>query len=169
METRYQLRHSPVRKRLPYCLPGSTVTPDPYSRCVAKEHPSVIGARAEAAIASALARAGFDVYLPIFAAHGRVDLVYETLDGRLVRAQCKTSRRIGDVVRFSACSNTANQPRDYRGEVDVFCVYSPDLDLVYIVPVEEAPTRAGYLRLTPTRNGQSKGVRWADDYVLGPP
>lgn len=129
----------------------------------------MIGARAEAAIASALIRAGCVVYLPVFSAHGRVDLVYETPDGRMVRAQCKTSRRIGEVLRFLACSNTANRPRAYSGEVDVFCVYSPDLDLVYVVPVDEAPNRLGSLRLGPTRNGQSKGVRWADDYVLGPP
>ena len=48
-------------------------------------------------------------------------------------------------------------------------VYSPELDQVFLVPVDEAPARGGHLRLTPTRNGQAKGVRWARDYVLGTP
>jgi hypothetical protein len=130
----------------------------------------VVGARAEAAIASALTRAGYDVYVPIFAAHGRVDVLYEKTNGQLVRAQCKTARLRGDVLVFRTSSNTRNQPRDYVGEVDVICVYSPDLNLVYVVQVdEELPARGGHLRLRPSRNGQQDGVRWAEDHLLGPP
>ena len=49
--------------------------------------PSVVGARSEMAVASALQRVGIDVFVPIFAAHSRVDLVAETPDG-LQRVQC---------------------------------------------------------------------------------
>jgi hypothetical protein len=130
--------------------------------------PSTIGARAEAAVASALVRAGKPVFLPAFAAHSRIDLIYSE-GGDLVRVQCKTSRLVGEVLRFRVCSNTANVPRDYAGEIDVFGVYSPDLGNVYVVPVVEVPLRACHLRLGPTRNGQSHGIRFADDYLLGPP
>lgn len=66
--------------------------------------PSDIGARTEDAVASALVRADREVSVPVFAAHGRTDLVYD--DGiRSARVQCKTRRLLGDVVNFATCSN----------------------------------------------------------------
>ena len=127
--------------------------------------PSEVGARAELAVASALARAGKDVYLPFFCAHGRVDLVFLDATG-LYRVQCKTSRIVGEVIVFSTCSNTNDVRQDYRGDVDLFGVYSPELDRVFLVPVADAPSRACSPRLSSTRNGQAKGIRWADDYLL---
>jgi hypothetical protein len=134
----------------------------------AKIRPGEIGARAEAAVASALVRAGLAVFVPAFAAHGRVDVIYLD-DDRTVRVQCKSGRLIGDIVQFRTCSNTANRPRAYEGEVDEFGVYSPDTGLVYLVPAVGLPTRACALRLGTTRNGQSSGIRWARDFELGPP
>ena len=130
--------------------------------------PSRIGAKAELEVATALARAGKHVYLPVFAADSRVDLIYLDDDG-VCRVQCKTSRLCGDVLIFRTCSNTKNVPKDYRGEIDVFGVYSPHLSQVFIVPVGDVPSRFAYLRLRPARNGQEKGVHWARDYVLTPP
>jgi hypothetical protein len=128
--------------------------------------PSEVGARTELAVALELARAGKLVYAPLLSSHGRVDLLYEDADG-FHRVQCKSARLLNDTLFFLTCSNTRNIPRDYRGEVDVFGVYSPDLDEVFIVPVDEAPIRGCTLRLGPARNGQSKLVRWAADYRLG--
>jgi len=127
--------------------------------------PSEIGQRAELAVATALRLAGKRVYLPFFAADSRVDLVFED-EGGFHRAQVKTSVVRGGVVSFRTCSFTNKIYRDYRGEVDVIAVYSPELDQVFLVPVDEAPARGGHLRLKPTRNKQSTGVRWAEDYVL---
>lgn len=130
--------------------------------------PPVVGARAEAAVASALVRAGKAVFLPAFGAHSRVDLVYD--DGQqLVRVQCKTSRLVDGGLSFRTCSNTGQEERSYMGEADMFGVYSPDLDRVYLVPVAEMPSRKGFLRLSPAKNGQQHGVRWANDYLLGRP
>jgi hypothetical protein len=129
--------------------------------------PTEIGARAEAAVASALIRAGRPVFLPAFGLNSRTDLIYER--EALVRAQCKTARLLDQVLGFRTCSNTGNLPRAYEGEVDEFGVYSPDLNLVYLVPAVGLPTRFCSLRLAPTRNGQAKGVWWAERYVLGPP
>ncbi|MDQ6910528.1 MAG: group I intron-associated PD-(D/E)XK endonuclease, partial [Actinomycetota bacterium] len=67
---------------------------------------------------------------------------------------------------FKTCSNTRNLPKNYHGEVDFFGVYSPELDAVYLVPIDQVPERMGSLRLHPARNGQAKGLRWASDYVL---
>lgn len=64
---------------------------------MSSEPPSVIGARAELAVASALWKRGMAVYVPFFGAHSRVDLV-AVGDTGAVRVQCKTSRIIGQVV-----------------------------------------------------------------------
>src|SRR5437870_1083507 len=127
--------------------------------------PSELGAQAELAVAAALTRAGKQVYLPFFAAHARVDLIFEDELG-FHRVQCKTSRVVGDVIAFATCSNSKQVRRDYRGEVDLFGVYSPELDRVFMVPVGDVPLRLGHLRLRPARNGQAKRIRWANEYAL---
>jgi len=130
--------------------------------------PNERGARSESAVAAALVRSGAKVFLPAFGADGRVDLVYER-GGQMFRVQCKTARRSGGSLLFRTCSNPGNAPIAYYGEIDEFGVYSPDTGVVYIVPVDQAPTRACALRLEPARNGQHAGVRWADTYALGTP
>jgi hypothetical protein len=130
--------------------------------------PSEVGARAERAVAFALATAGKRVYLPLFAPHSRVDLVFEDETG-FHRVQCKTSRLNGAVVSFCTCSNTKDVRKSYQGEADLFGVYSPELDQVFLVPVADVPERACSLRLAPTRNRQAKGIRWAHDYLLAKP
>ncbi len=127
--------------------------------------PSEIGARAEAAVATALVQAGKDVLLPVYGAHRRYDLVFEDPRG-FHRVQCKTGRWLGEVIYFRASSNTNNLPESYRGQIDFFGVYCHERQAVYLVPVDHVPDVAAHLRLSPPRNGQSKGIRWASDYLL---
>jgi len=133
------------------------------------EHrPNEIGLRAELEVARACTRAGMGVFIPLFDAHGRVDLVIER-DRELFRVQCKSATmRSDDVVFFRTCSNTANTPRSYADEVDVFGVYSPHIDKVFLVPMQGLGERGCHLRLGPTLNGQQRGIRWAADYELPP-
>jgi hypothetical protein len=133
-----------------------------------RELPSTIGARAEAAVASALVRLGRTVFLPAFAAHDRVDLVYLGVE-RPVRVQCKTAGLYGGALIFKTCSYTANLPRAYTNQVDEFGVFAPQTGMVYLVPASDLPNRSCSLRLDPPRNNQQGGVRWAADYLLGPP
>jgi hypothetical protein len=130
--------------------------------------PSEIGARAEREVSYALERCGWAVYLPMFASHARVDLVALRGD-TLVRVQVKTSRVVRGAIAFRVCSNTGNVPEDYRGEVDAFGVYSPDLDRVFLVPIEVTATRMCFLRLAPAANNQVKGTRLAAEFELRPP
>jgi hypothetical protein len=131
-------------------------------------HPVDVGQRTEAAILSELVRRGYSVLLP-FGVNQRYDLVLD-LDGKFVRAQCKTGRLRNGVVFFSTKSVQSNTRRavirNYDGDADVFLAYCPATARVYCVPVEEAPTTYMYLRVKPTRNGQKHRVRWASDYEL---
>ncbi len=137
--------------------------PPPASR-----HPVDVGVRTEAVIAAELVRRGYRVLLP-FGFNQRYDLVID-VGGRFLRVQCKTGRLRGGCVLFSAQSIRSNSAktfcRDYKGEVEFFVVHCPDNDALYAIPIEQATISGGTLRVDPTGNGQSRGVRWARDYEL---
>jgi len=130
--------------------------------------PSEVGAQAEREVAYALERTGWCVYLPHLNAHSRIDLIAVRGD-ELLRIQVKTARERDGFLMFRTCSNTANVPRDYRGEIDAFGIYAPAADRVYVVPIDVTPTRMCTLRLTPVSNGQQKGIRMAADFELRRP
>jgi hypothetical protein len=56
--------------------------------------------------------------------------------------------------------------RGYEGEVDLFLVYCPGTQKVYVIAIEDATKTKGSLRVAPTANNQVCGVRWAHDYEL---
>ena len=134
-------------------------------------HPKTIGDRSTLATMLALHEAGYAVFLP-FGENTRSDLVIDDGAG-LLRVQCKTGRLRAGAVRFSTCSSYAHHSharthrRDYLGEVDRFAVYCPDTGSVYLVPIEDLPTKVeGALRIEPARNGQRRGVRLGESYEI---
>ena len=142
---------------------SSTLSPP-----VLSAHPVDIGHRSEAAIWGRLVRHGYAVLLPC-GVNQRYDLVIDDSKGFL-RVQCKTGRLKNGVIEFRTCSTRSNtrsaMSRDYVGEIDLFAVYCPENDGVYLVPSEEAPRRSMCLRVDKSRNRQSKRVRWARQYEL---
>ena len=50
----------------------------------------------------------------------------------------------------------------------LFAVLNPDDDKVYLIPVSEVGVTDVSLRLAPTLNNQTQGVRWAEFYLLKP-
>jgi hypothetical protein len=129
--------------------------------------PSEIGERTEAAVLAALVCAGKHVLLP-FGGQRRYDLAYEE-EGRLVKVQCKTGWVRNGAIEFRTHSMVRGSIRDYRTDVDLFAVYAHSLGKVYLVPVEDVPSRSrASLRLDPPRNGQRSRIRWASTYLLTP-
>jgi PD-(D/E)XK endonuclease len=131
-------------------------------------HPVDIGQRSEAAIQAELVKRGYRVLVPI-GVNQRYDLVID-MDGRFVKAQCKTARLRNGAIQFSTRSTRSTgqgvQFRSYDGEIDLFLVYSPDTDCVYGVPIEEAAEGQMSLRTEAPQNHQRRGIRWARDYLL---
>lgn len=128
-----------------------------------------MGQRSEGAILGALVRRGLSVLVP-FGVNQRYDMVID-LGGKFVRAQCKTGRLRNGVVMFSTRSVRSNTrrvvARGYEGEADVFLVYCPQTERVYVVPVETAPPGGNMcLRVEPTVNHQARRVNWARDFEL---
>lgn len=131
-----------------------------------KEHPKTIGERSEAVILARLLLRG-EVVLQPFGDNQRYDLVVDR-GGQFLRIQCKTGRIINGAVEFQSCSNAGGySKRDYLGQIEMFAVYCQSNDSVYLVPVEDAATRATRLRIDPPINNSAiSTVRWADEYVL---
>lgn len=126
-----------------------------------------VGERTEAIILAELLKAGYVVLLP-FGDNQRYDMVVE-IDGAFKRVQCKTARPKLGTLNFKTCSTYAHRgrpTRGYRGEADLFGVYSPDTGKAYLVPVDEVGEVEGTLRLEPSRNGQTRGIRMAEKYVI---
>jgi PD-(D/E)XK endonuclease len=136
-----------------------------------REHPKAIGDRSTLAIMFALQTNGFDLLVP-FGENTRYDLVID--DGaRLARVQCKTGHIENGAIFFRTCSSYAHHPnpkrrfRDYAGDVDYFGVYCRDNGGVYLVPIEDLPTRyTGSLRIEPAKNSQRRGLRMAAEYEI---
>jgi hypothetical protein len=123
----------------------------------------------EFAIATALTNAGNLVFMPLFDAPGRGDLMYESRLRQIRRVQCKTAHLADNVIHFWTCSNTGGVRQSYENDVDEFGAYCLETGDVYIVPVTDVPGRSARLRVAPTRSNQARGIRWADKYLLGRP
>jgi hypothetical protein len=135
------------------------------------EHPKEIGDRSALAAMLGLKTAGYALLVP-FGENTRYDLVIDNGE-RLARVQCKTGRLRDGAVEFAVSStyghhqNPATARRSYSGQIDYFVVYSPETAGVYLVPIEDVPTRAiARLRVVPPRNGQTRRIRPAANYEI---
>jgi hypothetical protein len=136
------------------------------------EHPKEVGEKSALAIMVALQMRGYTVLIPL-GENTRYDLVID--DGQaLARVQCKTGRLRQGAVVFATTSsynhhkNARTARRGYAGEADFFGVFCPETNGVYLVPVGEVPTRSSAsLRVQPTRNAQTRGIREAVRYEIG--
>jgi hypothetical protein len=57
-------------------------------------------------------------------------------------------------------------PQSYLGQADIFAVYFPPTQSVYLVPIDGVAETEGRLRLEPTRNNQRRGIRFAADFEI---
>ena len=108
----------------------------------------------------------------------RYDFVVQDGQNGFLRVQAKTGRLRSGAVRFNTCSSTAHHRppgqrggdmHDYRGDADLFAVHCQETGAVYVVPVRDVGRREASLRVTPPRNGQRTGIRFAADHQIHPP
>jgi PD-(D/E)XK endonuclease len=110
-------------------------------------------------------------FLVPYGDYKRYDLVIEEFDGSFNRVQCKTGRIIRGAIYFPTSSTVARSRSGkktvrtpYRGEL--FGVFCPDNGKVYLVPADEVPMTAAWLRLEPPRNKQNARIKWAQPYEI---
>ncbi len=131
-------------------------------------NPKAVGERSEAIILAALIQQGYVVSIP-FGDNQRYDLLVD--DGeRILRVQCKTAYLCRGTIRFDCCNNrymneqgNAQRKRSYKGEVDVFFVYSPDTKRVYRIDIQETGSTVMSLRVDPLKKSHCL-TKWAKDF-----
>jgi hypothetical protein len=72
----------------------------------------------------------------------------------------------GCVVFNTRSTDHGRGPQSYIGLADVFGVYFPPIETVYLVPIEEVASFEGRLRLEPTRNNQKRLIRYASEFEI---
>ncbi|MDP9245675.1 MAG: group I intron-associated PD-(D/E)XK endonuclease [Chloroflexota bacterium] len=124
----------------------------------------------ELEVTLALMRNGRRILKPL-SAGSRYDLLIDDGD-RFIRVQCKSGVMRAGRILFRVYSVNASRraPRTYQGEVDAFGVHCRDTGQCYLVPMEAVAAHRAMvaLRVSPTLNRQARGVRHAQDFVIGP-
>lgn len=128
---------------------------------------TAVGDISEAVVIAAFVKAGRRVLLP-FGNNERYDLAIDHGD-HFERVQIKTGQLERGGITFRPMSTTTcnGNPvkKDYRGQIDSFAVYCRENDSIYVVPISRCGTREMFLRLEPVKNGQSKGVNMASEFL----
>ena len=129
------------------------------------------GAIAELAIAATAAKHGIIVSRPLTEGQ-RYDLIFD-LGDKLLRVQCKSAAKVGTVIPIHV-GGCYHSPRGYvrstydKSDIDAVAAYCPDLDRCYLLPMDLVARKTYlHLRLGPTKNNQSIGVKWAAHYEFG--
>lgn len=124
------------------------------------------GNAAEAAVLHALVKRGLDVFVPFGSGHP-FDLAVYVPEAGFLRVQCKRGWALRGCVVFNAYSTDhGSGPHGYAGLADLFGVYFPPSDEVFLAPIDAVGAR-GRLRLEPPRNNQRKRIRLAADFEIG--
>jgi hypothetical protein len=124
------------------------------------------GNAAEAAVLHAFVQRGYDVLVP-FGSGQPFDLVLELPESGFLRIQCKRAWPVGACAVFNSRSTDHGKgPQSYLGLADLFGVYYPPDDQVFLVPIDGVAAFEGRLRLEPTKNNQQRGIRFAADFEI---
>lgn len=123
-----------------------------------------LGNKSESVVLSAYLAAGFTVSLP-FGSGAIYDLIVDSGIG-LYKIQVKTAWISKSVVKYKCVRRQPGKTTHttYKeGKVDYFAVYCPTNNMLYGISAKNQLGQ-GWLRLTPTKNNQSKSIKWASDY-----
>lgn len=121
------------------------------------------GEVAELESQAAFKRSGYTVLTPI-GHEQKYDFVAEK-NNEFTRVQSKSGRIQDGHIDVHVCTyHSSSEPTTYTKEdIDVFSIYVPEIDEVYIVSVEEAPSKNMRIRLDET--GEITRGRKAEDHI----
>lgn len=129
-------------------------------------NPKAVGELSEAIILAHLMRKGWAVSLP-FGNNQRYDMLID--DGNSIRrAQCKTGRHTNGCIEFASSSKNGftGKRTAYAAQVDVFLVYAPINEKIYLIPADQVTPTYTVLRVEPTHGGPTTTIRWAKDFEI---
>lgn len=126
----------------------------------------VKGDRGEMKVIMDCLERGYKVSIP-FGHNHRYDLIVDR-NGELNRIQVKYTESDGKCIRVNARSDNGKHRHIYTSEdVEWLAVYDKTTDQIYYVSGQFLNDKCGgfSLRLTETKNNQTKGVNWAKDFT----
>lgn len=127
-----------------------------------------VGNISEAKSLSRLLELGFKVLLP-FGDNYRYDLVVDH-NGSFYRIQVKTGHlkngKIETSIRSINRQNGEYIRKNYKNDVDFICIYCPELDKIYMVPIDDCPDTSVILRVEYPKNNAKSNIRFAQEYEL---
>lgn len=124
-----------------------------------------IGIQTELLCATKLQSFGCQISIP-FGDDCRYDLIVD-YNNRLYRVQCKTShtKDNGATYHFNAHSTLWGKKVPYtEDEIDMFATIVNDR--CYLIPIKSCPYKGMTLRTSKTKNNQSKGINYIEDFSL---
>ena len=132
-------------------------------------NPKEVGEKTEAAILNYFVQRGIPVSVP-WGNNQRYDLIIE-VNGRLLKAQCKTGSYKKGVVVFSTASHAGGKTRkSYVGQIDCFLVFCKELESFYKIDISQALNSSKstmYLRVDSLKKfGPKTTINWAKDYQI---
>jgi hypothetical protein len=130
------------------------------------------GDLAELKVATDLRARGYRIAIP-YGEDWDFDLILCRDDGRLERVQVKYVRSDGCVIEVPCRSHSLTKgkiratKRYTAAQIDWLAVWDAGLDRCFYVPASELGPGMNLLslRLTPSRNGQVRGIRLAEGYT----
>lgn len=127
-----------------------------------------IGDISEAKVISRFIELGITVSIP-FGDNQRYDLIAD-MEGKLLKIQIKTGRLKRGVIHFYTYNFSGSGKRakkmDYKNSCNLFAVYCPENDNIYVIPVKTCSANGAFLRINKPKNNQKKGINWAEKYEL---
>lgn len=127
-------------------------------------HSKVKGTLGELAVAQDLIRQGFPTFTEL-GDNSKVDLI--TLTPYPIRIQVKALNSNNNRIQLDSTKSGPNYKFRYsEADLDIFAVYVLDTSDIFYVTAKEvlANSRTSTFRLASTRNNQSKGCRYIEDY-----
>jgi hypothetical protein len=125
------------------------------------------GNSSEAIVLAAYIQAGFLVSLP-FGGGAAYDLLVDS-GARLIKVQVKTGKLGCGCVMYQARRHRGSKYNTFScytaGEVDVFTIWCPANQQLYVVPTADSLTAEVRLRIVDTQNFQEKKIKWAKNYT----
>ena len=132
-------------------------------------NPNKKGTLGEIAVCKDLIQQGYDLFFG-FGNHSKVDLIALNENYNVYKIQVKAVNSFEDAVSvysIKTCLNSKYNSIYTIRQVDVFAVYIIDKEIVFYVSAKEILEngKCSKFRLSASKNGQKKFVRYVDDYL----
>lgn len=127
------------------------------------------GTLGEIAVCKELISRGYDVFVA-FGNHSKIDLIILDENYRAFKIQVKSTNSRNEIVEVYSVKNCLNSKYNSTytiHQIDIFAVYVLDRDIVFYVTAKEilANGKCSKFRLSASKNGQKKFVRYISDYL----